>query len=142
MNERKIYVPPGGPPPADPRLSEIYDKMGEDNIFQMLEDFYAELGKSEIRNMFPADMKKASIKSGEFFVFLLGGPPLYQQKHGPPMMRQRHMPFIIDEHARQVWLDCFYKTLTDADKKYAFPMEYMECFKSFLERFSAWMVNT
>lgn len=142
MSSRKIYVPPDGPPPADPRNSEIYAKMGEDNIFKMLEDFYLELEKSSIRYMFPEDMIEASRRSGEFFVYLMGGPPLYQMHHGPPMMRKRHMKFIIDENARQVWLDCFRKTLQDADKKYNFPMEYMDSFWTFLVNFSGWMVNT
>jgi hemoglobin len=140
--ERQIYVPPDGPPPADPRNSEIYAKMGEENIVKMLEDFYLELEKSPIRSMFPGDMREASRKSADFFVFLLGGPPLYQQKHGPPMMRRRHMPFAIDEHARQVWLQCFKKTLEEADKKYNFPMDHMEGFWNFLVKFSGWMVNT
>ncbi len=139
---RQIYIPPEGPPPPDPRLSEIYDKMGEDNIFKMLEDFYLALGKSEIREMFPKDLKNASQKSGEFFVFLLGGPPLYQQRHGSPRMRQRHFSFRIDEHARQVWMACFRETLINADAKYNFPLEYKEAFELFLERFSSWMVNT
>lgn len=140
-SDRKIYVPPGGPPPADPRLAEIYAIMGEDNIFKMLEDFYMELEHSEIRKMFPSDMREASKKSAEFFVFLLGGPPLYQQKHGSPRMRHRHMSFIIDEHARRVWLNSFYKILGNGEK-YAFPSEYLDAFKTFLDRFSAWMVNT
>ena len=140
--KRQIYTPPEGPPPADPRLSEIYEKMGEDNIFKLLEDFYQTLEQSEIRSMFPADMALASRKSGEFFVFLLGGPPLYQQRHGAPMMRRRHLPFVIDERARQVWLRSFYATLEDADKKYAFPVEYIKDFKQFLDKFSGWMVNT
>lgn len=140
--ERQFYVPPEGPPPADPRNQEIYAKMGEDNIFKMLEDFYLELEKSSIRHLFPDDMIQASKKSAEFFVFLLGGPPLYQQKYGPPRMRHRHMPFIIDETARQVWLSCFQKILVNADKKYNFPMDYMTGFWNFLDKFSAWMVNT
>ncbi len=141
-NDRSIYVPPEGPPPADPRNSEIYAIMGEENIFRLLKDFYLELERSSIRSMFPTDMAAASRKSAEFFVFLLGGPPLYQQRHGAPMMRKRHLPFRIDEQARQVWLECFRKTLIDADKKYNFPMDHLENFWVFLEKFSSWMVNT
>lgn len=141
QNKKDFYVPPGGPPQERPNPA-IYARMGEANIFKMLEDFYIELGKSEIKHLFPSDMKEASKKSGAFFVFLLGGPPLYQERHGSPMMRQRHMAFTIDENARQVWLDCFRKTLIDAEKKYQFPPEYMEEFVGFLERFSLWMVNT
>jgi hemoglobin len=140
--ERQFYIPPGGPPQGvspDPR---IFAHMGEENIFKMIEDFYLELEKSSIRSLFPENMKEASRRSAAFFVFLLGGPPLYQQQFGPPMMRKRHLPFRIDEPARQVWLACFKKTLQDADKKYGFPMEHAENFWRFLDQFSAWMVNT
>jgi hemoglobin len=140
--ERQFYVPPEGPPQGINPSPQIYGKMGENCIFQMLEDFYSELEKSPIRNLFPEDMKEASKRSAAFFVFILGGPPLYQQKFGAPRMRQRHLPFAIDENARQVWLQCFMKILQNAEEKYQFPMEHMDGFLRFLDQFSAWMVNT
>lgn len=141
MNKRNFYVPPEGPP-QEKLNSEIFLKMGEENIFLMLKDFYLTLEKSKIRHLFPADMDEASKKSGAFFVFLLGGPPLYQERYGSPMMRQRHMAFTIDEEARQVWLECFQETLINCENKYQFPLEYLEEFTYFLKRFSLWMVNT
>lgn len=140
--ERQIYVPPEGPPQGINPSSEIYCIMGEDAIYRMLEDFYTELEKSPIRSMFPEDMKEASKRSAAFFVFILGGPPLYQQLYGPPRMRQRHLPFAIDEEARQIWLLCFKRILKNADQTYGFPLEHLEGFWRFLEKFSAWMVNT
>lgn len=140
--ERKIYVPPEGPPRVAGPDPEIYAQMGEENIFAMLADFYAELEKSSIRNMFPRNMKKASEKSAAFFVGLLGGPPLYHQRYGPPMMRARHMPFIIDEAARQEWLRCFDIVLENAPARYNFPARHIPRFRLFLEGFSGWMVNT
>lgn len=116
--------------------------MGEANIFRMMSDFYRELEASELRPLFPADMEEASRKSATFFVTVLGGPPLYMERYGPPRMRARHLPFVIDEHARQVWLGCFDRTLEDAETKYGFPSEHLEGFRSFLVSFSAWMVNT
>ena len=139
--ERVIYIPPTGPPQGPPPNSAIYRTMGEANIFMMMRDFYSELEKSELRPLFPADMEQASKKSAEFFVTILGGPPLYAQKYGPPRMRARHIPFEIDEPARQIWLQCFDRVLEGADVKYGFPMEHMEGFKNFLKSFSAWMVN-
>jgi len=115
--------------------------MGEENIFRMLSDFYAELGKSEIRRLFPADLEAASRKSAEFFIGLLGGPPVYVQKHGSPRLRARHLPFEIDESARTTWLACFDRILEDAEKKYAFPPQHLQGFKEFLVGFSGWMVN-
>ena len=142
MSERAIYVPPGGPPRVAAPDAAIYEQMGLDAIVQMIEDFYAELAQSAIREMFPDDMVAASRKSAAFFVGLLGGPPLYHQLYGNPAMRARHMPFPIDEAARQEWLRCFDAVLADAPTRYNFPAEHLAGFRTFLHGFSAWMVNT
>jgi hemoglobin len=141
MMERIIYTPPDGPPQGAGPNSEIYRAMGDDNIFKMMSDFYKQLESSEVRHLFPADMEEASRKSALFFIGLLGGPPLYMQKYGSPRMRARHIPFEIDEHARQIWLACFERTLEDAESKYRFPPQHLQGFKDFLKSFSAWMVN-
>jgi hemoglobin len=138
---RNIYTPPGGPPQGPGPNREIYGLMGEANIYKMMSDFYAELGKSEVRNLFPPDLEAASQKSAAFFIGLLGGPPVYVEKYGSPRMRTRHLPFEIDEHARQVWLACFGRILEGADVKYGFPPQHLPGFKDFLVSFSSWMVN-
>lgn len=137
----ELYVPPGGPPQVDPPSREIYAAMGEENIFRMLEDFYLELEKTSIRDMFPPNMVAASKKSAAFFVGLLGGPPLYHQKYGSPMMRARHLPFAINDDARQIWLASFDNVLEDAHAAYNFPPEHIPGFRNFLHEFSKWMVN-
>lgn len=143
MNQPKqFYVPPGGPPRVPSPSPEIYTRMGQEKIFAMLSDFYKELANSDIRDMFPKDMERASQKSAAFFVGLLGGPPLYHQKYGSPMMRARHMPFAIDEASRRVWLACFDAVLAEAPAKYGFPVEHLPQFREFLVGFSGWMVNT
>ena len=135
------YVPPVGPNSAPAPSREIYAHMGEANVFRMLADFYVELGRSPIRPMFGPDLPAASEKSAAFFVGLLGGPPLYQQRYGAPMMRARHLPFPIDEEARQAWLACWEPILDRAASDYNFPAEHLEGFRRFLVGFSAWMVN-
>jgi hemoglobin len=135
------YVPPIDPSRIAGPSREIYAAMGEANIFAMLADVYAELEQSSIREMFPANMRAASEKSAAFFVGLLGGPPLYQQRYGAPMMRARHLPFPIDEAAQQVWLACFERVLAQAVERYNFPAEHLAGFRAFLHGFSAWMVN-
>lgn len=116
--------------------------MGEERIFAMLEAFYRELEQSSIRGMFPADMAAASRKSAAFFVGLLGGPPLYQQRYGSPMLRARHLPFVIDQAGRQEWLACFDRVLERAPREFGFPPQHVEGFRTFLREFSGWMVNS
>jgi hemoglobin len=139
--ERIIYTPPGGPPQGPGPSREIYGLMGEDNIYRMIADLYGELGRSEVRRLFPEDMAAASRKSAAFFIGLLGGPPVYVERYGSPRLRARHLPFEIDEHARQVWLVCFMRVLEDAEGKYSFPPQHLQGFKDFLVSFSSWMVN-
>jgi len=142
VSTREFYVPPIDPRQVPSPSREIYAAMGEENIFRMLADLYAALEQSSIRAMFPEDMRAASEKSAAFFVSLLGGPPMYQERHGNPMMRARHAKFVIDPAARQIWLDCFEALLTDAPTRYNFPPQHLDGFKEFLRGFSMWMVNT
>ena len=137
----EIFVPNMRPNQVAPPSKAIFAAMGEENIRLMLRDFYLELEQSDIRAMFPKDVVKASEKSADFFIGLLGGPPYYHQRHGSPMMRGRHMPFAINMQARQVWLDCFETVLADAEEKYDFPAEHLAGFHKFLAGFSIWMVN-
>ena len=139
---RPVYVPSIDPARIAPPSREIYALMGEANIFRMMEDFYRELERSSLSALFPGDMMAASKKSAAFFVGLLGGPPLYHQRHGNPMMRARHMAFVITPLAREEWLGCFERVLATAAERYGFPAQHLPGFRAFLRDFSLWMVNT
>jgi hemoglobin len=138
---RPVYVPPIDPAHIAPPSREIYGLMGEANIVRMMEDVYRELERSSVRTLFPEDMVAASRKSAAFFVGLLGGPPLYQQRYGNPMMRARHLAFTITPRAREEWLGCFERVLARAPERYGLPAEHLPGFKAFLRAFSLWMVN-
>ena len=138
---REIYVPPGGPGEMPPLSAEIFQSMGEEGIFAMLEAFYLELEASEIRALFPEDVVAASKRSAAFYVQLLGGPPLYNLTYGNPMMRRRHFPFEIDEEKRLIWLGCFNRVLDGAADRFGFPDEHLPAFRKWLDGFSQWMVN-
>jgi hemoglobin len=141
-SRKDVYVPPIDPAQIPAPSRDIYGRMGEDNIRRMMEDLYAELERSSLRPLFPADMVAASHKSAAFFVGLLGGPPLYHQRYGNPMMRARHMAFTITPRARVEWLTCFERVLSRATERYRFPAEHLAGFRTFLHGFSLWMVNT
>ena len=138
---RPVHVPKMDPSDMPTLSPDIYSSMGNEGIFRMLSDFYRRLEASSIRRLFTEDMQAASRRSAAFYVQLLGGPRMYNERYGAPMMRRRHLPFDIDEPARVVWRDCFYDTLENAEKDYGFPAAHIEAFKEFIERFSKWMVN-
>jgi len=142
MSDQHIpYVPNVNPADIAGPSREIYTRMGRENLYRMIEAFYGELGASEIRSMFPADLAASSKKSAAFFAQLTGGPQEYTERHGPPRMRARHLPFRITPQARAVWFACFERILARAVKDFAFPAEHLEGFRQFLEKFSLWMVN-
>ena len=116
--------------------------MGEAGIVRMIEDVYRELERSGLRELFPEDMMAAAQRSAAFFVGLLGGPPLYHQRFGNPMMRARHLRFRITPRAREEWLACFERVLTEAPARHGFPAHHLPGFRAFLRDFSLWMVNT
>lgn len=141
MPDREIYTPPGGPPAIPPLPRAILADIGEAGVRRLLQLHYARLGASAVRHLFPPTeegRRAAAERSADFFVQVLGGPPHYSTKHGAPRMRARHVPFPIDEEARQEWLRCFREAL-DA---LPFPAAWRPDFERFLDRFSAWMVNT
>ncbi len=116
--------------------------MGETAICNLSEHFYELLSQSAISGMFPtgAELRAAARRQAEFLIGILGGPPVYLQKHGPPRMRARHLPFPVDEAARQEWLRCFRQALGDGSAWGLDPDDSISLL-DWLEAFSAWMVN-
>lgn len=139
-----IWTPPDGPPQTDRIPAAVYGAMGEEGVTAFIRAFYRRLGDSGIADMFPRSEKnlmRAADKSAAMFVFLFGGPHLYQQRHGRPMMRARHLPFVIDEAVRREWLRCYRETLDEAPEKFGMPGEHVEAVWKFVVDFSGWMVN-
>ena len=139
--KKPVWVPPGGPGGVERPSSAIFEVLGEEGIFELLADVYRRFEGTPIRHLFPPDLLVASERSAAFFVQLLGGPPLFNERYGPPRMRARHIPFEIDERARSVWLDCFEGAVAASAAAGVFPRGEVAGFVAFLRGFSSWMVN-
>lgn len=119
----------------------IYHLMGATHIRTMIREFYNRLHTSPIKAMFARrDLEEAIERNSAYFIWLLGGPPLFQEQYGPPRLRARHLPFVITESSRQIWLNTFFDVL-DNPQDFTFPEEHLDSFKQFLSTFSKWMVN-
>ncbi|MFT5239941.1 MAG: hemoglobin [Candidatus Promineifilaceae bacterium] len=139
--QREIYTPPAGPPDVERPNPDIYAQMADDGIRRMIHSFYERLYASSISTLFVDDMHASADRSADYFVQILGGPDLYQQKYGHPRLRSRHTHFVITEESRQVWMGCFDATLVNASD-FGFPEAHMPGFRNFLDAFSRWMVNS
>lgn len=118
----------------------IFEEYGEENITKMVFYHHRLLQKSALKNLFTQDEKEfeeLTYRTAEFFMEAMGGGSRYSSKHGHPHLRSRHFPFEIDEHAREVWLMFYRKTLKDIK----FPKKYLKPFWEWIESLSIRMIN-
>jgi hemoglobin len=90
-------------PPVTP-----YDQMGGAAFFQTLvHRFYEGVAADpELRAMYPDDdLGPAERRLLLFLEQYWGGPTTYSEERGHPRLRMRHAPYVIDEVARDRWLD-------------------------------------
>jgi len=135
------YIPPQGPPQIS--APALYHRIPADRLHRFSRRHYQNLSESSIAGMFPLDpeeLSAAAERQADFLTGVMGGPPLYREKHGPPRMRARHLPFAIDEAARQEWLRCFRAAFVTEEGLGLNQLEQNELLE-WIDVFSAWMVN-
>lgn len=113
---------------------------GEDKLRQVVRRHHALLQASAIADLFvkdPWQFAKLAERVADFVVEACGGASTYSEQHGSTCMRTRHFPFVIDESAREIWLEMLYRAMADVD----FPGELREEYWNWLEAFSVRMIN-
>ena len=64
---------------------EFFKLMKEEGIRKLISSHYDLLAKSEIKHLFPKNekgLKKAKLRSSDFFIQMLGGYPYYKENRG------------------------------------------------------------
>lgn len=117
----------------------VYEIAGGDAAFQKLVDvFYDRVYVDPVlRPMFPDDMKPGKRWQFLFLIQLFGGPAHYTAERGHPRLRQRHFPFVIDQQARDHWLEHMLAAIDEA----GIPEPARGEMRSYFERSSAFMIN-
>jgi len=131
------------PPPSPRPHPAIFEALGVEGVQRLIRAFYEEIGHSPIAHLFPRDhdaLMASADNAALFWVTMLGGPPLYENKHGKPMIRQRHFRFAITGDDRAEWLKCWDPVLAAPDT--GFPSEHIPGFRAWINTFSAYIVNT
>lgn len=98
-------------------LDNIYSKLGEERLTQLLDSFYDKVFTSPLISDLFKNSPKEEIKRKQklFLTQFLGGPPLYTETIGNPKMRQRHMPHKITNEAKDEWLRCMKEAIQELD---------------------------
>ncbi|ERE20000.1 MULTISPECIES: group II truncated hemoglobin [Chromobacteriaceae] len=95
-----------------------YQLLGGEGVVRWLCDRFYDIMDSEpsvkpLRDMHPVDLAGSSQKLFMFLSGWLGGPSLYMEAFGHPRLRMRHMPFAVDEAARDQWMFCMRKAVSE-----------------------------
>ena len=101
---------------SDLTEADIYDIIGEDGFQRLVAAFYKQVPDDDILGpMYPADdLDGAEERLREFLVFRFGGPQRYLEKRGHPRLRMRHNPFIVNQAARDRWVQLMSNAFEEA----------------------------
>ncbi|MFN7669350.1 MAG: globin [Planctomycetota bacterium] len=85
----------------------IYQLLGEECLHAIVAGFYRRVPQDPILGpMYPPhDLAGAEHRLRSFLTYRFGGPPDYLRERGHPRLRMRHMPFVIDQRARDRWME-------------------------------------
>lgn len=91
----------------DPFPRTVYDVIGEEGIARLVQAFYAQIPADGILGpMYEPDaLPEAERRLRGFLIYRLGGPDTYITERGHPRLRMRHAPFVINQAARDRWVE-------------------------------------
>jgi hemoglobin len=119
---------------------DVYAAIGEDGFRRLVAAFYKQIPNDEILGpMYPAeDIEGAEERLRDFLIFRFGGPPKYIVERGHPRLRMRHAPFVIDQKARNRWIEIMNKAFAEA----ALPADAEALLRQFFDGVATFMINS
>ncbi len=99
--------------------TSLYERLGgEEKLTELVKTFYHIMATDPFaKECFATHVGKDISDSAEkltmFLTGIMGGPPLYHEKHGHPRLRMRHGPFAIGEKEAAQWLYCMLKAMDE-----------------------------
>jgi len=127
-------------PVSDDNPSTIYDALGTDGITRMVAGFYRRVPDDDVLGpMYPEqDFEGAEQRLRDFLIYRFGGPPTYIEERGHPRLRMRHMPFVIDQAARDRWVELM---TTALEQTASLPEEVRRRLQEFLADVATFLIN-
>jgi len=118
---------------------DVYPAIGEAGFHRLVAAFYRQVPTDDILGpMYPAhEMEAAEWRLREFLIGRFGGPMRYVEQRGHPRLRMRHAPFVIDQAARDRWVQLMDNALREA----ALPEEPAQLLRAFFDSVATFMIN-
>ncbi|BDC50787.1 hemin receptor [Bryobacterales bacterium F-183] len=113
--------------------------VGEDGFHRLVAAFYRQIPNDDILGpMYPKhDLAGAEERLREFLIFRFGGSGRYIEKRGHPRLRMRHMPFVVDQAARDRWV----QLMDNAFREAALPREAENLLREFFAHVATFLIN-
>jgi hemoglobin len=121
-HEISVYEFVGGEPVIREIVRRFYDRIEADPV---------------LRPMVPDDLGPGREYQALFLIQYFGGPRTYLDVRGHPRLRARHMPFVIDQQARDHWL----QHMLDAIDDVGVEEPARGVMRQYFERASEFMIN-
>lgn len=120
-------------------IEEIYGRIGEEGFERLVHAFYSQVPGDEILGpMYPKhDLAGAEVRLRDFLIGRCGGPPRYIEQRGHPRLRMRHAPFVINQAARDRWMQLMDQALDTAQ----LPADVRPLLREFLDGVATFMIN-
>ena len=119
--------------------TQVFAQIGEDGFARLVRAFYAQVPADDILGPMypPADLEGAELRLRDFLVGRFGGPGRYVEQRGHPRLRARHAPFVVDQRARDRWMQLMTRALDDT----SLPPESDAVLRAFFDQTATFMIN-
>jgi len=118
---------------------EVYAAIGDQGFDQLIAAFYKQIPGDEILGpMYRGrDLAGAEERLRGFLIYRFGGPQTYIENRGHPRLRMRHAPFVINQAARDRWMQLMRTALLETN----LPSEPTDVLLCFFESTASAMIN-
>lgn len=118
---------------------EVYEAVGDKGFRDLVAAFYRRVPEDPVLGpMYPnRDFAGAEERLRGFLIYRFGGPQNYIEERGHPRLRMRHAPFVVNEKARDHWL----QLMTAALEETEMPAEAKAMLSSFFRDTASFLIN-
>lgn len=121
----------------------IHRLLGEETLVAIVAGFYRQVPDDPILGpMYPKqDFAGAEQRLRSFLIYRFGGPPDYLRDRGHPRLRMRHAPFVVDQAARDRWMELMMRSVDEQVAAGKVEREHRDYLERFLGDIATFLRN-